>query len=202
VTLDPASHARPFEVMMATRLGEDQAVPALPIAMGMIGIFIVVAGLGAATWAVRRWWLVPFWFLLAVGLLLAVRGVPSLSTGFIYKPEGRDMWLVWAPTLLVAAAATFFGMKKSTLARVIVSQLAVPFAVLAAILTIIGGWAPAFGAEVAPVVPHFTAWMSPIMLMAAHGAGAVGLAVLASVAHQSFGRRAEPEPPRTEPAAG
>lgn len=202
VTIDPASHGRPFEVMMATRLGEDQAVPALPIAMGMIGIFIVVAGLGALIWAVRRWWLVPFWFLLAIGLLIAVRGIPSLSTGFIYKPEGRDMWTVWAPTLLVAATASFFGMKKSTLARVIAAQLALPFAVLAAILTITGAWGAAFGAEVAPVVPYFTAWMSPIMLMVAHGAGAVGLAVLASVVHQSFGRRAPPEPPRTEPAAG
>ncbi len=201
VTIDPASHGRPFEVMMATRLGEDQAVPALPIAMGMIGIFILVAGLGAATWAVRRWWLAPFWFLLACGLLIAVRGMPSLSTGFIYKPEGRDMWMVWAPTLLLAATAAFFGMKKSTLGRVLAGQLALPFAVLAAILTIAGAWGAAFGAKVAPVVPHFTAWMSPIMLMVAHGAGAVGLAVLASVAHQSFGRRAPPEPPRSEPAA-
>ncbi len=200
-TLDPASHARPFSVALATKLGEDQAVPALSIGLGMIAIFILVLGLGAVTWGVRRWWLAPWWFLAACGALIAIRGVPTLSTPMIYKPEGRDMWLVWAPTLILAMVATWLGLRKTTLVRVIVGQLALPLAVMAAVITTAGAWSAAFGVEVAPVVPHFSAWTSPIVLMVAHGAGAVGLAVLASVALQAFGRRGPPEPPRSAPVA-
>ncbi len=201
-TLDPASPARPFSVALATRLGEDQAVPALPIGTGMIAIVILSLGLGMVTWGVRRWWLAPWWFVAACGALLAVRGLPTLSTPFIYKPEGRDMWVVWAPFLVLVVLTTWFGLRKTTLLRVIVGQLAVPVAVMAATLTAAGAWSATFGSEVAPVVPHFTAWSSPIMLMVAHGAGAVALAVLASVARQVFDRPLPPEPPRSAPVTG
>ena len=201
VTLDPASRARPFEAALATQLGDDQALPALPIIVGAFAILILVAGLIAEWWGVRRWWLAPVWFVAGCGLLLLVRGVPTLSTPFIYKPEGRDMWTVWAAALPLATAATWFGLQKTTLLRVLAAQLAFPIAAVAATITAAGAWPTLFGADVAPVVPHFTAWASPLLLLLAHGAGAVGLAVLATAAHRVFGRRAPPEPPRSEPAA-
>ncbi|MEO7091960.1 MAG: hypothetical protein ABI175_01840, partial [Polyangiales bacterium] len=202
VTLDPASHGRPFEAMMATNLGEDQSLPALSIGRAMIAIFILlVVGLGAVTWGVRHWWIAPWWFVVACGSFLAIRGLPTLSTPFIYKPEGRDMWMVWAPSLLLAIAATYVGTRRTTIARVIAGQLGLPLAAMAATLTAAGAWTAAFGAEVAPVVPIFSALTSPIVLMVAHACGAVGLAVLASVALRAFGRRAPPEPPRTATAA-
>ena len=200
-TLDPASRGRPFSAALMSALGEDQAVPALAIGTGMIAIFILVLGAGAVTWGVRHWWLGPWWFLAACGALIAVRGLPTLSTPMIYKPEGRDMWIVWAPALLLALAATWFGLRRTTLLRVLAGQLALPIAAMCATITASGAWSAAFGAEVAPDVPHFTAWMSPIVLMVAHAAGVVAFAVLASVARQAFGRPAPPEPPHSEPAA-
>lgn len=201
VTLDPASRGRPFDAMMATTLGEDQSLPAISIGRAMIAIFILVLGLGAITWGVRHWWLAPWWFVVACGAFLAVRGLPTLSTPMIYKPEGRDMWLVWAPCLLLAVAATYVGTRRTTLTRVLAGQLGLPVAAMAATLTAAGAWGTVFGAEVAPVVPIFSALTSPIVLMVAHACGAVGLVVLASVVLQAFGRHAPPEPPRTAPAA-
>ena len=201
VTLDPASFGRPFSAIMATSLGEDQAVPALSIGRAMIAIFILVLGLGAVTWGVRHWWIAPWWFVVACGLLLGIRGLPTLSTPMIYKPEGRDMWLVWAPVMLLVIAATYVGTRRTTIARVIAGQLALPIAAMAATLTAAGAWSAAFGAEVAPVVPIFSALTSPVVLMVAHACGAVGLAVLASVVLRAFGRHAPPEPPSTASAA-
>ncbi len=201
VTLDPAARGRPYTAMMTGSLGEDQAVPALSIGRGAIAIILLVAGLAAAVWGVRRWWIAPWWFAVACGLFLAIRGMPTLSTPMIYKPEGRDMWMVWAAPLLLAVAATFVGARRTSLARVLASQLAVPLAAMAATLTAAGAWSAAFGAEVAPVVPIFSALASPIVLMVAHASGAVGLAVLASAFLPASGRRAPPEPPRSAPAA-
>ena len=201
VTLDPASKARPFDAAMATRLGDDQALPAMSIGLGAFAILILAAGLIGMVWGLRRWWLFPVWFFAACGLLLAVRGMPTWSTPFIYKPEGRDMWTVWAAVLPLATAATWFGLQRTTLLRVIAAQLAVPFAAAAAALTASAAWPTIFGADVAPLVPRFTAWASPLLLILAHGAGAVGLAVLASAVHRVFGRREPTESPRTEPAA-
>ena len=124
-----------------------------------------------------------------------------MSTPMIYRPEGRDMWLVWAPSLLLAIAATYVGMGRTTVARVVAGQLAVPIAAMAATLTAAGAWSAAFGAEEAPLVPIFSALTSPIVLMVAHACAAVGLAVLASVVLRAFGRRAPAEPPHTAPAA-
>ncbi len=200
-TLDPASRGRPFSAALATRLGEDQAVPALAIGTGLIAIIMLAFGLGAVTWGVRRWWIAPWWFVAACGALIAIRGLPTLSTPMTYKPEGREMWVVWAPFLVLVAITTWVGLRRTTLLRVLIGQLAVPVAVMAATLTAAGAWSAAFGADVAPVVPHFTAWTSPIVLMVAHGAGAVGLAVLASVARRAFDRPSPPEPPRSAPAA-
>ena len=187
---------------MATQLGADQALPALPIVIGAFAILILIAGLIGEAWGVRRWWLTPVWFIAGCGLVLAFRGMPTWSTPFIYKPEGRDMWTVWAAVLPLATVATWFGLQKTTLLRVLAAQLAFPVATVAATLTVAGAWPTVFGADLAPVVPRFTAWASPLLLLLAHGAGAVGLAVLASGVHRAFGRPEPAEPPRSEPAAG
>lgn len=201
VTLDPASLGRPYDAMMATSLGEDQSVPAISIGRAALAIIMLVLGLVAVTWGVRHWWIAPWWFVVACGLFLGIRGLPTMSTPMIYKPEGRDMWLVWAPSLVLAIVATYLGTRRTTIARVLAGQLGLPLAAMAATLTAAGAWSAAFGAEVAPVVPIFSALTSPIVLMVAHACGAVGLAVLASVVLQAFGRRAPPAPPRTVPAA-
>jgi hypothetical protein len=200
-TLDPASRGRPLSAAIASPLAPDQGVPPMGLGAGALAIFILVAGLGLSSWGVRKWYLAPWWFVIAGALLIALRGVPSLSTPMIYKPEGRDMYLAWLPALAVAMACTAVGVYRTPIVRVVIAQLALPFAAVAACVTATGAWNALLGEPVAPVVPYFTAWMSPLLLVAAHGSAAVALAVLATSVHRSFGRRAPAEPPRTERAA-
>lgn len=195
--LDKQARGRPMSVALAAPLATDQAIPALPLAAGALAILCIVAGLAASSWAVRHWWLVPWWFPIACASLVAMRGEPTMSMHMVYAPLGRDMYLAWLPALFVAALATYAGLSRTTLLRVLVGQLALPAAAAAAALTACGGWPAVFGAEVAPVVPRFTAWMSPLVLMLAHGAGAVGLGLLGRIVRQAFGRREPEAKPRT-----
>ncbi|MDB4963422.1 MAG: hypothetical protein JWP01_3421 [Myxococcales bacterium] len=201
-TLDPASRGRPLSAALVNPLTEDQGVPPMALGSGALAIFVLVAGLAVSSLGVRRWWLVPWWFVIACGTLIAIRGLPSLSTPMIYKPEGRDMYLTWLPALVIAFLATWIGSRRTTLGRVLIAQLALPFAAAAAAITAAGAWPTVLGEPVAPVVPYFTAWMSPLILMAAHGSAAVALGVLATFVPRWFGRPEPAEPPRSEPAAG
>ena len=198
--LDAHSRGRPFAAALAVPLERDQAVPPMPLGMGAVAIFVLVAGFASLTWSVRRWWLAPWWFVAACATLFFVRGEPSLSMRMVYAPEGRDMWLTWLPALAVAVAATLVGLRRTTIARVIVSQMALPIAAAAAVLTACGAWPAVFGEQIAPVVPRYTAWMSPMLLIVAHGAAAVALAGLATLVRPGSDRFARREPPRSEPA--
>ncbi len=201
-TLDPASRGRPLSAALINPLAADQGLPPTGLGAGAIAIFIMVAGLGLSSWGVRRWWLAPWWFVIGCATLVAMKGVPSLSTPMIYKPEGRDMYLMWLPALAIAVAVTWAGLSRTTLLRVIVSQLALPLATAAAVVTAAAAWPTVMGAEIAPVVPRFTAWMSPLILIAAHGSAAVALGVLAISVRRWFGRHEPEAPPRSEPAGG
>lgn len=201
-TLDHEARGRPLSAALATPLAPDDALPAMTLGAGAIAILVLAAGIALTIACARIWWLVPWWFVLACLALVMIRGEPTLSTPFIYKPEGRDMYLVWLPLLALAFAATSFGARRTTLPRVVAAQLAVPFAAVATAITACGGWGAVFGADVAPVVPRFTAYTSPLLLMASHGAAAVALAVLATLVRPVFGRRGPPEPPQTAPVVG
>jgi hypothetical protein len=201
-TLDRESRGRPLVAALAAPLAPDDALPAMTLGAGAIAILVFAAGIGLAIACARVWWLAPWWFVIACIALVMVRGEPTLSTPFVYKPTGRDMYLVWLPLLPLAFAATLFGVRRTTLSRVVAAQLAVPFAATATAITACGGWSAVFGADLAPVVPRFTAYTSPLLLMASHGAAAVALAALATLVRPVFGRRARREPPRTAPAAG
>src|SRR5204863_432005 len=80
------------------------------------------------------------WFVAACASLVLIRGEPTLSMRMIYAPEGRDMYLTWAPALVLAIAATWFGLRRTTIVRVVISQLALPIAAAAAVVTACGGW--------------------------------------------------------------
>jgi hypothetical protein len=199
-TLSRESRGRPLAAALAAPLDDNQAVPRIDLTRGVLALFVLGLGLGVTVWAGRRWWLAPWWFVAGVGTLLVVRGEPSLSNGWIYGGDGRAMAITWLPALALAVAATWVGLGRATLARVLGGQLALPIAALAACLTVTGAWPAVFGAEQAPVVPRYTAWTSPVTLMVAHGAAAVALGVLARLVQQAFGRRAREAPPRSATA--
>ena len=201
-TLDASSRGRPIAAARAAPLSAEQAVPPIALGPGAIALVVVIAGLAGSLWAARRWWLVPWWFIAACASLYAIRGEPTLSTGWLYKPEGRDMYLTWLPALAIALATTWIGLARPiSLGRVVVAQLGFPVLATAAAITACGAWPVVFGAEFAPVVPRYTAWMLALVLMVAHGAGAVALGVLATLVRRAFDRRAPEAPPRSARAA-
>ncbi|HTR49410.1 MAG TPA: alkaline phosphatase family protein [Kofleriaceae bacterium] len=197
--LDAASRGRPLSVALAAPLAPDQAVPTVPGGRAAIAIVLLVVGALFASYGVRRWWLAPWWFAIAGASLVALRGEPTLSTPMTYAPNGLDMTLAWLPALAVCAVTTWHGLRVARLRAVVASQLGLPAAAIAAAVTACGAWPALFGAEVAPVAPHVTAWTSAVLLVTAHGAAAVALAVLGKSARSAFGRRARPETPRSAP---
>jgi hypothetical protein len=200
-TLDREARGRPLSAAVAAPVGEDQSVPPLDLTRGVLAIFLLAVGLGLSTWGVRRWWLAPWWFVVACGSLLAIQGEPTLSMGWVFQGTGRTMTEIWAAPLLLAVAATWVGLRKTTMWRVRAGQLALPLLALAAVITACGAWPVIFGAERSPLVPRYTAWMFTLVLMVAHGAAAVALAVLARLVHQVIGRRAREAPPRSDSEA-
>jgi hypothetical protein len=210
--LETSSHGRPLSTALAAPLGDDQAVPALELSRGVVAIFLLALALGATVWGVgRRWWLAPWWFPIACASLVLVRGEPTMSIGWLYAPEGRLMIETWLPAIGLAAVTSWLGLGRTasrqasrypwgtTVFRVLAAQLAIPAAALAATITACGAWSTILGATISPLVPHYTAYMLVLVLMVAHGAGAVALAVLARLVRPRFGRRAPAEPPRSEP---
>ena len=201
-TLDRNARGRPLGAALAAPLGRDQSVPVLPLGRGALALVMLVVGLALGYMPARRWWLAPWWFGLGVAVFVAVHGEPTLSMPMVWAPAGRAMYVTWLPALALAAVTTWFGVGRVPPWRVVVAQLGLPLAAVAAAITASGAWPLLAGAHVAPVVPHFTAWLSPLALIAAHGAAAVALAVLGRSVRSAFGRPSRPETPRSEPAAG
>jgi Type I phosphodiesterase / nucleotide pyrophosphatase len=193
--LPAGARGRPLAAAIATPLGPDDAVPAIALGPGAVAFLVLAAGIALTVLAARRWWLAPWWFVAACVALVVIRGEPTLSAPYIYKPAGRDMYLVWLPMIAFAFGVTMLGVRRQPLVRVAAAQLALPLTAAAAALTASGAWPAVFGAEIAPVVPRFTAYASPLLLMASHGAAAVALAALATLVRLVFGRRGRPAPP-------
>ena len=198
--LSRASRGRPLSVAIAAPLGPDQAIPPVSTSHGAIGIALLVLGACASVWALH-WWLVPWWYVIGLASFIFIRGVPTLSHPAVYSPSGSAMYVTWLPALAIAAVATWFGLQRTTLARVVVSQLALPAAAVASAVTVCGAWPLLAGADSAPVVPLFTAALSPLLLILAHGCAAVALAVLGMCVRSAFDRRGPAETASTTRAA-
>ena len=197
--LDRRARGRPLYGAMTAPLSDDDSIPRQPLRTGAVALFFLALGILASVWGVRRWWLAPAWFAIACLVFVIVRGQPTMSMRMIFSPEGRTMYVTWLAALPLATAATWFGIPRVGLPRVLLAQLALPFATLAAALTACDAWPALAGRELAPVVAHYTAYTSPLVLITAHGSVAVALAVLARTVHSVFGRRRSAETPQTAP---
>jgi hypothetical protein len=209
--LDPRAPGRPLAAALAAPLAADQAVPATDLGRGALAIFVLVAGLLATAWGARSprgdggrdarwsWWLGPWWFVAAFGLFVVLRGEPTLSMPMVYRGDGEELYTAWLGALPLAALATWFGLGRTSLPRVLAAQLALPLATLGATLTACGAWPSLLGAELAPVVPHYTAYASPLLLVMAHGSAAVALGVLVRTVQRVFDRSSPPGTPRSAP---
>jgi len=199
--LDRASHSRPLARAIAEPLRPDQALPRLAISRALIAVVLLAIGGVLTTLALRQWWLAPWWFVISLVALFVIRGQPTLSTPMIYGPTGRDMYVVWLPAVALAGVSTWFAARRLPLSTIVLAQLALPLAAVAAAFTVTGAWPALVGGAVAPIVPRYTAWLSPLLLLTAHGAAAVALGVLATLVPRASDRPAPPAPPRTPDAA-
>jgi hypothetical protein len=199
VRLPPAAKGRPIEAALAHPLDGDDAVPPLPLGRGVIALALIAIGVAITAWGMqRRWLLGPWWLPFAVGLLVIFAGTPTLSTPMIYKPQGRDMYMTYWPALAVLAVQLSFALPRLPPARIIAGLLGLPIAAIAALFTITGGWPIVVGGEAAPVVPRWTGWTSPALLIVAQGCGVVALGMFVSAitrAISSIRRRETRTPP-------
>lgn len=200
VALAARSPGRPLGVALAAPFAGDAAVPALALGTGALALFVLALGAAVSYLAARRWWQLPWWFVIGCVALVAIRGLPTLSMAMVYAPSGHAMAITWLPCLLFALFATYAG--RAHVARTVIAQLALPAGALAAALTASGAWHTIAGAPIAPVVPHYTAALSAILLLTAQGCAAVALAVLGTCGRAAFDRRAPRESAHTPPAAG
>jgi len=206
--LDRRSLARPISVALAHPLGGDAAIPPLATGALIVAVVMLLVGLAATAWGVRRWWLAPWWFVLACALLAIVRGVPTMWSPMTYARESladlfdldrRLMMRAYLAALPLVAVSVWLGISRVGLARALLAQLALPVAALAAALTLCHAWGPLLGAERAPVAPTFTALASALMLITAQGLGVAALAALARTVLAASGPRRRTETPRSEP---
>ena len=115
--------------------------------------------------------------------MLIVRAqLPTLSTPMIYPPKGLIMAEAFAPGLALLAIALACSGRGDRWLRGLIGQLLLPAAITLAVAVLAGALPLVVGDAVCPVVPRYSGWLSPLMLMTATGAGVAGLAALASAA--------------------
>lgn len=196
VKLSAEARGRTFAAAIRSPLISDQAVPPMPLGRGAGAIFILFIGAALSYVFSRTWWLGPWWFGLGIICFIVVHGEPTLSTWLVWAPTGRAMYVTWIPALLLLLVTAILGMKELPV-RAVVSLLALPVGAVAAAMTATRSWPLLVGHHVAPVVPHVTAWMSPLILITAQGCAVVALGLLARSAQRAFGRPSRPDSSRT-----
>ena len=181
VRLPDSARGRALAAALAAPIAGDTLLPRPGTGRWAAALLILAAALAVTVWAARRrlglW---PLWWPIAVLSLVAMRGVPTLSTTMIYRPLGHDLMqpTLGALALLAIAGGWQLLHRREAPWRFVVGALAVPLAATVAALILCGGL-PLLG-EAAPIMPHWTAWSSPLLTIGATGALVTGLAVLAS----------------------
>lgn len=210
VTLAADAPGRPLAAALAAPVTDEQVLPTIPPGRAAVAWALVIAGAMAAAWAAwslrrggatRAQWLLalPWWWPVAIAALVSFAGTPTLSTPMIYKPKGLDMAQAFAPGLAVLAVALTLSARAGWV-RALVGQLALPALGTLAVLVACGGESMLWGGAPCPVVPRWTGWLSPLMLMASAAAAVAALVLLATAVLSSSGPSAPPETRRSEPA--
>lgn len=209
VTLPADSPARPLEAALAAPVTDAHVLPPVPRDRMIIAWLLVVlaaAATVAAAWRRRGWRLVvalPWWWALAMLALVVLERAPTLSTPMIYKPKGLDMAQAFAPGLAVLAVSLLLTVRDDggRWARALVVQLALPVLGTLAVLVACGGAPLLWGDAVCPIVPFWTGWLSPLLLLLSAASGVAALVLLATAVLSASGPSAPPGTRRSEPAA-
>ncbi|HVV88708.1 MAG TPA: hypothetical protein VHE35_36940, partial [Kofleriaceae bacterium] len=178
----PDSSGRPLAAALAAPVGDDDVLPRLPAGRVAAALAILFAAAALTGWVTRaRLALLPWWFVVAAAALCVTAQVPTLSTPMIYPPQGLTMAEAFAPGLAVLALACALSARGPWL-RGLVGQLALPLATALALAVVTGALPLVVGHATCPAVPRWTGWLSPVLLMAATGAGVAGVVTLVGAA--------------------
>lgn len=144
-------------------------------ALGLLGLGLAGAWLGA-----RRWWALPLWLPIAYAALVLVEGVPTMSMPLVYRPLGREIYLGALPGLCVLAVVAGLLCRRLPPGRATLALLSPPLACVGAALVLCAGRPP--------LMPTWTAHASVALTVLAASSLVVGLAVLASAVRRGSGR--------------
>lgn len=206
VTLPADAPGRPLEAAIAAPVDDDDVLPSVPRGRAIAAWLLVLAGIAATAWAVwgraggRTIAALPWWWAVAMLALVVLERTPTLSTPMIYKPKGLDMAQAFAPGLGVLAVALVVSARASW-TRALVAQLALPVLGTLAVLVACGGAPLLWGEAVCPIVPLWTGWLSPLLLLLSAASGVAALVLLATAVLSASGPSAPPGTRRSEPAA-
>ena len=182
VRLPADASGRPLAAALAAPVTDDDVLPRLPRDRIALALFIVLVAAALTGWLTRgRLALQPWWFPITLVALVGRAQAPTLSTPMIYSPKGLIMAEAFGVGLAVLAVALTFACRTRWL-RGLAGQLLVPAGITLAVALVTGALPLVLGEAVCPVVPRYTGWLSPLMLMTGTAAGVAGLVVLASAA--------------------
>ncbi len=211
VTLPADSPARPLEAALAAPVTDAHVLPRLPrdrviVAWLLVALAVAATAAAAAAWRRRGWRLLvalPWWWAVAMLALVVLERAPTLSTPMIYKPKGLDMAQAFAPGLAVLAVSLLLAVRDDggRWTRALVMQLALPALGTLAVLVACGGAPLLWGDAVCPIVPFWTGWLSPLLLLLSAASGVAALVLLATAVLSASGPSAPPGTRRNEPAA-
>jgi hypothetical protein len=203
------SPGRPLGAALAAPVTDDQVLPPISSGRAAVAWALVLAGAvvtAGSLWSLRRaprWQLalaLPWWWPVAMVSLVLLAQAPSLSTPMIYKPKGLDMAQAFAPGLAVLAVSLTLAARTGW-ARALLGQLALPCLGTLAVIVACGAESLVWGGAPCPVVPRWTAWLSPLLLMASAAAAVAGLVLLATAVLAGSDPSVPPETRRSAPAA-
>jgi hypothetical protein len=201
VTLAADAPGRPLQAAMAAPVDDDDVLPTVPRDRAIVAWALVLAAVAATVWAARKRVLTyPWWWAIAMLALVLLERAPTLSTPMIYKPKGLDMAQAMAPGLGVLAVTLMLALRAGW-TRALVAQLALPVTGTFAILVACGGAPLLAGDAVCPIVPLWTGWLSPLLLLLSAASGVAALVLLATAVLSASGPSAPPGTRRSEPAA-
>lgn len=120
----------------------------------------------------------PWWIAVALGSVIAIHGVPSLSQPVVYPPLGGAVLLAAAPGSIVLAVATLSGIRRRGVASTVLAQLGPAVALLLAALSACGALGRALGLhDGPPLVPRYTALASVGFSVLVLGAATMALVI-------------------------
>jgi hypothetical protein len=179
VALPAQAAGRPLAAALA-RPAPRATLPAPGRTRFAIAAGLFALGLGATLVAARgRVGLLPWWSAVAYAALVASEGLPSLSRRMVFAPLGRDVALAALPGLVVLAIVAGLTTARAPV-RLVVSQLALPAAALAACVTLAWG--------TPPLVPLWSAHASVGFVLCLSASLVVALALLAALVPGWFDR--------------